>query len=146
MIFYIVTTIVYPLVDQVWLVAGFDDAFINRFVWSLVTITLESFIIILLFIHWSMKTYEIRPAELVFKSGFLKRRADIHSLKNMQTVYMTQSLLGRIFNYGNVRLFNPMSKEELLLEQITDPNLYAESLRQVLEEPSKDVLLRSAVK
>jgi hypothetical protein len=64
----------------------------------------------------------------------------------MQTVYMTQSLLGRIFNYGNVRLFNPMSKEELLLEQITDPNLYAESLRQVLEEPSKDVLLRSAVK
>lgn len=146
MAFYIVNALLYPLAEQLWVSAGIVDTFANRFVWTLITISLESFVIILLFIHWSLTTYEIRPGELVFRSGFLLRRMDIHSLKNMQTVYTTQGVFGRLFHYGNVRLFNPMSKEELLLERISDPERHAESLREVLENPSKDLLVRGMAK
>ncbi len=146
MAFYIMTVLTYPTIEQMWIATGFEGAFGKRFVWSLLTVTAESFIIILLFIHWSMTTYEIRPGELVYRSGMLRRKMDIHSLKNMQTVYVTQGLFGRIFRYGTVRLYNPMSKEELLLERISDPNRYAESLRQVLELPTKETILRGAAR
>lgn len=143
MVFYIVTTIVYPAVEWLWIAAGFPQAFGHRFVLSLFTIGFESLIMVLLFIHWSMTTYEIRPGELVFKSGLLRRKMDIHALKNMQTVYTTQGLMGRMFNYGNVRLFNPMSKEELSLEHIPDPERHTELLRQVLENSSRELLVRT---
>lgn len=146
MAFYAITALIYPVVEQLWVIVGLGETFANRFVWSLLTIILESLIIILLFIHWSMTTYEIRPDELIYRSGFLMRKMDIHSLKNMQTVYTTQRLLGRIFHYGNVRLFNPMSKEELLLEHIPDPERHAESLRQVLENQPGDVLIRNNIR
>jgi membrane protein YdbS with pleckstrin-like domain len=143
MFFYAATAIAYPVAARIWIEAGLADAFIHRFVWSLLTISAESCIIILLFIHWSMTTYEIRPGELVYRSGFLMRKMDIHSLKNMQTVYISQGVLGRLFRYGTVRLYNPMSKEELLLEHISDPERYAESLRQVLDMPSGGTILRN---
>ena len=144
MAFYTITAIAYPVVEWLWLQAGFGNTFGNRFLWSLATITLESFIICVLFIHWSMTTYEIRPGELIYRSGLIRRKMDIHSLKNMQTVYVSQGILGRIFKYGTLSLFNPMSKEELLLKNISDPDRHVESMRQVLDIPSAETILRSA--
>lgn len=143
MAFYAITAILYPMAARVWVNVGFADAFVHRFIWSLITISVESCIVIALFIRWSMTNYEIRPGELISRSGLLMRKMDIHSLKNMQTVYTRQGILGRMFRYGTVRLYNPMSKEELLLEDISDPERYAESLRQVLDMPSGDTILRN---
>lgn len=139
---YIISSLSYTAIERLWLFFGIGGVFANRFLWSLLTLGTESLVMIFLFLQWSVQTYEIKDGEIVFRAGLLLRRMDIHSLRNMQTVYVKQGVLGRMFGYGNARLFNPMSKEELQLQSISDPYRYAELLRQVLDISSKDVMLR----
>jgi uncharacterized membrane protein YdbT with pleckstrin-like domain len=144
MALYVLFAMAYPIVINIDRNIG--EMLDNHLIRSLITIVVESLLIVGLFIHWSMTTFEIRQHEIVFRSGILKRRMEIHSLKNIQTVYASQPLLGRTFGYGNIRLYNPMSKEELLLEQVPDPETLAGFLRDVLNESGQETILRTSSK
>lgn len=142
-IFYALTALILPFIEQSFFSNNLRGLLSSRIIWSFVIFSAESLVIIILFIQWSLTTYEIKQAEIIFRSGFLRRNMDIHSLRNIQTVYTTQTVLGSLFRYGTVRLFNPMSKEELLLHDVTDPEKYAQTLRQVLDAPSQETVLRT---
>ena len=88
---------------------------------------------VFLLLHWSFFRYKISDTEVVEKSGLIRRRVHAHSLKNTQSINITQGYLGRLLNYGNIILHNPLSKENILLKDIPDVNRYSKILRGILD-------------
>jgi uncharacterized membrane protein YdbT with pleckstrin-like domain len=53
------------------------------------------------FHRWTTET-DVTSLRVVHKAGFIKRRTFEMSLDKVESVDVNQSILGRIFNYGNV--------------------------------------------
>ena len=98
-----------------------------------VTIALEAFAMVTIFLQWAYTTFEIKAHELIFRKGVIRRKRTIHSLKNIQLVEVEQGFLGLLFQYGNIRLYNPLLKEEIYMRSVTDPEKYAHALRNALD-------------
>lgn len=110
----------------------------------IVSLSAEALIMIILFLKWNFMKYEILPGELITKSGILSRKQEIHSLKNMQTVYVSQGMIGTMFGFGTIKLHNPLSKEDVIMRNIPDPEKYSKVLKGVLDEMEgeKDVIVK----
>lgn len=57
-----------------------------------------------------------------------------YSIKNLQSVSFEQGLIGRIFNFGNVKAFSPALQKELFLTEVSSPSKIVENIKDVLEE------------
>src|SRR6202035_1522264 len=55
------------------------------------------------FHRWTTET-DVTNLRVVHKTGFIKRRTFEMSLDKVESVDVNQSILGRIFNYGNVTI------------------------------------------
>ena len=55
------------------------------------------------FHRWTTET-DVTNMRVVHKTGFIKRRTFEMSLDKVESVDVNQSILGRIFNYGNVTI------------------------------------------
>lgn len=104
------------------------------------TIAIEAVALIILVLQWSYTTYNIRDTELLFKKGILHKRCKVHALSNVQTVDYTQSFLGLLFNYGTIRLYNPLLKEEIFMPSVPDPEKYAHILRSTLASNKDNIV------
>lgn len=109
------------------------DNSIHPIILFFVTICVEAIAMIAIFLQWAYTTYEIKVDELVFRKGIIRRKRTIHSLKNIQSVEVEQGFLGLLFQYGNIRLYNPLLKEEINMRSVTDPEKYAHALRNALD-------------
>lgn len=109
------------------------DNSIHPIVLFFVTIAIEAVAMIVIFLQWAYTTFEIKAHELIFRKGIIRRRRTIHSLKNIQSVEVEQGFPGLLFQYGNIRLYNPLLKEEIYMRSITDPEKYAHALRNALD-------------
>jgi len=56
------------------------------------------------FHRWTTET-DVTNLRVVHKTGFIKRRTFEMSLDKVESVDVNQSILGRIFNYGDVEIF-----------------------------------------
>jgi len=96
------------------------------------SVSVEALVMIILFLQWTFTTYEINNTEIIERRGVFWRRQEINSLKYMQAVYINQGFLGTLIGYGTLKLHNPLSKEEVCLKHIPDPNKYAHLLQSAL--------------
>lgn len=120
------------------------DNSIHPVVLFFVTVSIESVAMTAIFLQWAYTTFEIKTHELVFRKGIFYRKRTIHSLKNIQSVEVEQGFLGLLFQYGSIRLYNPLLKEEIYMRSVTDPEKYAHALRNALDiEQSTIMPLRS---
>ena len=55
------------------------------------------------FLRWTTET-DVTNLRVVHKSGFIRRRTFEMSLDKVESVDVNQSILGRIFNYGDVTI------------------------------------------
>jgi uncharacterized membrane protein YdbT with pleckstrin-like domain len=56
------------------------------------------------FHRWTTET-DVTNLRVVHKTGFIKRQTFEMSLDKVESVDVNQSILGRLFNYGNVSIF-----------------------------------------
>lgn len=71
------------------------------------------------FHRWTSET-DVTNLRVVHKTGFIKRQTFEMSLDKIASVNVEQSIIGRIFNYGNVKLSSVGEAEEKIL-MITSP-------------------------
>lgn len=109
------------------------DHSIHPIILFFVTIFAEALAMIVIFLQWAYTTFEIKTHELIFRKGIIRRRRTIHSLKNIQSVEVEQGFWGLLFQYGSIRLYNPLLKEEIYMRSVTDPEKYAHALRNALD-------------
>lgn len=114
----------------------FDNFLINKSVFLLIGLCLEVSIIFYLLLQWSFHEYEITNSEIIRRKGVIWKHSGVHSLRDVQSVYVNRHLIGSIFNYGDLIIDNPLTKKDVNLRSIPDVERYAEIMRNVLQNKS----------
>lgn len=100
---------------------------------SLVPHLLNTVLVVWLVSKWSTTTYTIKVGELIVRTGILHIHESSFAITNFENVSISQSIPGRICNFGTVRVTSPLFKD-LQLKNIHNPSYYA-SLLQATETP-----------
>ncbi len=99
-----------------------------------VFVIIKSSIMAYVVIHWVDEYYEITPKELIYKKGLIFKKSERHMLNHLGSLKLEQGVLGRIFNYGSLKLFNWAQEKELTVYLIHNPMKYYHVLKTLLPE------------
>lgn len=105
----------------------------NRAVFFLVSVGIEAVVMIVLFLRWMYTTYTISDSELSIHNGVLWKRTVIYSMRNIQSLHINQSLVGTLFNFGSLKLHNPLTNEMIELRHIADPVKYSQVIQKIID-------------
>lgn len=109
--------------------------------YALLTLVLQFFnmlSLVVIFLSWLNTVYIIHPEEIILQKGILHIKENIYPTKRIEEVIVDQGIWGRIFNYGSVTIHSPTYKDELVLQDISQPHTYAEVIRS--SESKENVL------
>ncbi len=134
LLFWVLNLFGSSILDSVHLASG-DDVF-HLLSWETIfsaLIGLVHFAVILfIIVTWYFQHYEIHHDHIAFRKGvfFVKRK--MFPLQNVQEISYKQSLIGRIFDYGNVILYGPSTDTLLRLIRIPAVGRYTFLMRDII--------------
>src|SRR3989344_8316511 len=89
---------------------------------------------IFVIIQWVNEYYEITPKEVIHKKGLIFKKEERHTLNHLVTLEVEQGLVGRIFHYGTLKLFNKETKKDTYLYLIHNPMKYHRILQDIIPQ------------
>lgn len=101
---------------------------------------LNLYILLLAILTWLNKQYIFKPKEVVIKTGILSTKSTTYEIANLQSMSISQNFIQKIFNFGSIKLFNPVLKEEIYISDIPNPHKYGEIIQQY--QPENTPLIR----
>ena len=107
---------------------------------SLFKFIVQTYYAVYVVLSWVTNNYYITEDKIVHCRGVLNIDEDIYDISSIRTVKSHQSLVGRIFNYGNVVVEVSASggyHKEILLNGIVSPKKYERILNEYLERRKK---------
>lgn len=84
---------------------------------------------LLIFLSWLRHFWIIKSHEIVEQQGVWSIDEDIFSTSLIEEVKVSQSLWGRIFNFGTLKICNPLLRKDFKMSDISDPHYYAALIR-----------------
>lgn len=109
----------------------------------LILTTIEMFVIIYIVLKWANENYEIRENDIIHRRGIIKIKEDMYSMRNFTAISLIQTIPGRIFRYGNVKLYNPALNHSLTLLRISNPEKYNELLSEKLPKAGENIVVKN---
>ncbi len=106
------------------------------FIFFILITVVQTSIILFILLDWINRYYEIKPDEIVFKTGIISSQEKAYPYVNIQSIEVIQNFWGKLFNYGNVRIYIPTLGHDLFFTEVSKPNEFAELIKQML--PDKD--------
>ncbi len=94
------------------------------FIFIIVLQLLNFYLIFRIVLGWVNEYYILKPKEIIVRSGILSINEVAYRLANLQSITIEQNLIERFFNYGTIKLYNPVLKQEVYLYQIPNPKKY----------------------
>lgn len=70
---------------------------------------------------WRNEYYKVEKKGIVHRKGVLYRRERSYSCSNVESITLRQDLIGKIFRYGTIVLYDPALKKKIYLRNITRP-------------------------
>lgn len=83
---------------------------------------------ITLILSWAHTLYIISPKEITVRRGIWHVRQTTYAVKSIDTVSVHRPFLGRILNFGTIAFYTADTDEAIKIENIPDPEIYAELL------------------
>jgi len=83
---------------------------------------------------WVDEYYEITPKQVRHIRGIIIKREESNTLEHMANVRIDQGVMGRIFNYGTLTLYNWASEQQFTLYLIHNPRKYMNILKEILPD------------
>lgn len=102
-----------------------------------VLVIVKTVLSIFVIVQWLNEYYEISTDNIMHRRGLVLRREERHLLEHIGSVKLDQGFLGRIFNFGTLRLFNWTSEKYVYLFLIHNPRKYMQILEDLLPEADK---------
>lgn len=96
---------------------------------SLIFTLLEIAVVIYFILDWVNNYYVIKKSELVFVNGIIVSSRRDYNIANLQSIYFTQSLAGRILNYGTIVVFSPALQRDLIMYEVPNPKDVVENIK-----------------
>jgi uncharacterized membrane protein YdbT with pleckstrin-like domain len=90
----------------------------------------QTAVVLIVVLDWVNRYYEIRSDELVVISGILTKKEVEYPYGNIQSITVVQGLVGRIFNYGSVRVYIPTLGHDLYFMEVPDPHRFVEMVKE----------------
>jgi PH (Pleckstrin Homology) domain-containing protein len=84
---------------------------------TLVEIVLSSWIVL----SWANEEWEIKEGVIYHRRGVFRMHEDAYSLKQIASTTLRQGFIGKLFNYGTIRIFSPLLKQDYYLTNIHNP-------------------------
>lgn len=98
----------------------------------ILVVIVQAVFLITIVLQWYYEVYEIRKDLVVHSRGVLKRKEDIYSLKTVEAGSVSQSLPGKLLNYGTVKIYSPVLKREYSLVDISNPQQTRDTIISLL--------------
>ncbi len=133
----LILSLVFFFNDQVQDRLGDLILFINIPFFALVVLV-KTIVMLFIVIQWLNEYYEITPKYIVHKRGFLFKKEERNTLMHLGKVSLEQNLLGRLLNYGNVKVFNWALEKEITLYLIHNPMKTIRVLQDLLPEADEE--------
>lgn len=95
-------------------------------------VLLKILIMIYIVVLWVNDYYKISSLELIHKRGFIFKKEEKDLLEHLGALKLDQGLLGRIFNFGTLTLYNWALEQNVVMYNIHNPVRYRDILRILL--------------
>ena len=92
---------------------------------------IKIFLNILVVLKWLNEYYEITPEYIYQKSGIFFRKTHQYRIEQIRRIEVKRSLLGQLFNFATIVLFDTRLNKSMELYLIHNPNRYAAVLKQL---------------
>lgn len=101
-------------------------------------VILKTAVLIFVIIQWLNEYYEITTNEIVYRKGLIFKKEVRHIFEHIGSVKLEQGILGRIFNFGTLRLFNWTRENYTYMYLIHNPSKYMHILEELLPAADKE--------
>ena len=101
-------------------------------------VLLQTVFMIYVIVNWLEEYYEITPMEVIHRKGFLFRKEERYILDHVGSITLEQGLLGRIFNFGSLKLFDWALEENIHIYLIHSPLKYHHILETLVPEADRE--------
>jgi uncharacterized membrane protein YdbT with pleckstrin-like domain len=95
----------------------------------------QMIVVFRLIVVWANELYYVNGNHIICRQGIFSTREKVYECKNIRSISVYQSLMGRIFNYGDLKVRISASggyNEEFNITSVTDPKRYEFVLGQML--------------
>lgn len=136
---------IYGFLQALFAGVALSDTALHPALIFLIALSTEALMMIIIFLRWVYKTFELKDSELVSHAGLVIKKSQIYPLLNIQSVEVKQGVLGVFFHFGTIKLYNPMWKKDVELTNISDPEKHAIILRKILEKNTEKIIKSQVV-
>jgi len=91
------------------------------FIEAVIIQVINLYFLVVVVLSWVNEYYILNPKEVVIKKGIISSRSTTYEFANLQSMTVRQSFWGRIFNYGTIKLYNPVLRADVYLTNISNP-------------------------
>lgn len=131
LIFIILQTIIIPF-SQSNLFHGFFNGSIST-LFLLLLIAMKILIIYRIAANWAYEFYSVKKGEIMhFQKGPFQHKEEHFPLSSMEEFTINQGTIGRLFHYGSIMLYNPITKKRFVISSVNNPHIYVEMIENAL--------------
>jgi uncharacterized membrane protein YdbT with pleckstrin-like domain len=101
----------------------------------LVRYIVQMIVVFRLIVIWANELYYVNGNHIICRQGIFSTREKVYECKNIRSISIYQSLMGRLFNYGDLKVQISASggyNEEFSITNVTDPKRYEFVLGQIV--------------
>ncbi|MBI2040400.1 response regulator transcription factor [Candidatus Microgenomates bacterium] len=91
-------------------------------------------IVILITLKWNCEYTEVSREGVIKHSGILYRKEQKYACNFVEAAKLEQSLLGLLFNYGTIELYDPALKEQVYLLNIANPKKNSKTIQNIVSK------------
>lgn len=132
------SSVKFVLIDSAW-ITEIEPSFILSSGLFLFFQLLNFYFIITIVIAWAQESYSLKATEVVVQNGIFSKQVNTYELANLQSIKLEQGLLGRMLNYGTVRLYDPTLQYDIYLKNISNPSYYIELIKTQKKKASENL-------
>lgn len=114
------------------LFAGFSVSLGFKFGASVLILIFAILTAVYLYFWWKNNYYLVDQERVTHQSGVFWIRRNTLRFPSLDELRLTQSLLGKIFNFGTILLHSSETEEKIKLNKIPQPHHYLKRFKQIL--------------
>jgi len=81
---------------------------------------------------WVMEKYSIFPDKIEHQSGIIFRETDSWQINNVETAFIAEGIIARIFNFGTITFHSPTLENHIILRDVPSPALVVTAVEKNL--------------
>lgn len=93
---------------------------------------IQMVVIIIAVLRWFNNYYEIHEHEIIERRDLFSIHENTHSFRNFSAISITQGIIGRIFNFGTIKLYHPLLGHSITMKKISSPLKFERMLKEKL--------------